>query len=52
MDIGVDMDEKTFLDILVHMCEKYDFIYDENKMLELANDEIYKSVLEQAENFK
>ncbi|WP_274715426.1 hypothetical protein [Xenorhabdus bovienii] len=46
------MDEKTFLDILVHVSEKYDFAYDENKMLELANDEIYKSVLEQAENSK
>ncbi|QGW96852.1 type I restriction endonuclease subunit R [Aeromonas veronii] len=94
-DIGIDMEEKAFLDILEHMCVKYDFTYDEAKMLELAkemkvtvdnnaqypdwsnrddikaklkvdlilllhkfgfppvaNDEVYKSVLEQAENFK
>ena len=94
-DIGIDMEEKAFLDILAHMCEKYDFTYDDDKMLELAkemkvivddsaqypdwsnrddikaklkvdlilllhrygfppvaNDEVYKSVLEQAENFK
>ncbi|MCX3174072.1 type I restriction enzyme endonuclease domain-containing protein, partial [Escherichia coli] len=94
-DIGIDMEEKAFLDILAHMCEKYDFTYDKDKMLELAkdmkvivddsaqypdwsnrddikaklkvdlilllhrygfppvaNDEVYRSVLEQAENFK
>ncbi|MFM5239034.1 type I restriction endonuclease subunit R [Aeromonas veronii] len=94
-DLGIDMEEKAFLDILEHMCVKYDFTYDEAKMLELAkemkvtvdnnaqypdwsnrddikaklkvdlilllhrygfppvaNDEVYKSVLEQAENFK
>ncbi|MGY0149059.1 type I restriction endonuclease subunit R [Edwardsiella tarda] len=94
-DLGIDMEEKAFLDILNHMCEKYQFTYDETKMLALAkamkvtvddstqypdwsnrddikaklkvdlilllhrfgfppvaNDEVYKSVLEQAENFK
>ncbi|MBP6122803.1 MULTISPECIES: type I restriction endonuclease subunit R [Providencia] len=94
-DIGIDMEEKAFLDILLHMCKKYDFTYDDDKMLALAkdmklivddstrypdwsnredikaklkvdlilllhrygfppvaNDEVYKSVLEQAENFK
>ncbi|MGL5250958.1 MAG: type I restriction enzyme endonuclease domain-containing protein, partial [Enterovibrio sp.] len=94
-DLGIDMEEKAFLDILEHMCVKYDFTYDEGKLLELAksmkvtvddnaqypdwskrddikaklkvdlilllhkfgfppvaNDEVYKSVLEQAENFK
>ncbi|MGI2130264.1 type I restriction endonuclease subunit R [Shewanella baltica] len=94
-DIGIDMEEKAFLDILEHMCVKYQFTYDEEKMLELAkdmkvtvddsaqypdwsnrddikaklkvdlilllhrygfppvaNDEVYKSVLEQAENYK
>lgn len=94
-DIGIDIEEKAFLDILAHMCKKYDFTYDEDKMLELAkdmkvivddsaqypdwsnrddikaklkvdlilllhrygfppvaNDEVYKNVLEQAENFK
>lgn len=90
-----DMEEKAFLDILNHMSEKYQFTYDEEKLLELAkamkvtvddsaqypdwsnrddikaklkvdlilllhkfgfppvaNDDVYKSVLEQAENFK
>ncbi|EOA6587977.1 type I restriction endonuclease subunit R [Vibrio vulnificus] len=94
-EIGIDMEEKAFLDILAHMCAKYDFTYDEDKMLELAkemkvvvddtaqypdwskrddikaklkvdlilllhrygfppvaNDDVYKNVLEQAENFK
>ncbi|CAI2160181.1 Type-1 restriction enzyme R protein [Serratia fonticola] len=94
-DIGIDIEEKAFLDILAHMCQKYDFIYADDKMLALAkemkvivddsaqypdwsnrddikaklkvdlilllhrygfppvaNDEVYKSVLEQAENFK
>ena len=94
-EIGIDMEEKAFLDILAHMCVKYDFTYDDEKMLALAkemkvivddsaqypdwsnrddikaklkvdlilllhrygfppvaNDEVYKSVLEQAENFK
>lgn len=94
-DLGIDMEEKAFLDILNHMCEKYQFTYDEEKLLELAkamkvtvddsaqypdwsnrddikaklkvdlilllhkfgfppvaNDDVYKSVLEQAENFK
>ncbi|ENM5826951.1 type I restriction endonuclease subunit R [Vibrio metoecus] len=94
-EFGIDMEEKAFLDILVHMCEKYQFSYDDNKMLELAkemkvvvddtaqypdwskrddikaklkvdlilllhrfgfppvaNDDVYKNVLEQAENFK
>ncbi|MGM3183540.1 type I restriction endonuclease subunit R [Dickeya oryzae] len=94
-DLGIDMEEKAFLDILEHMCVKYQFTYDEEKMLALAkamkvivdntaqypdwsnrddikaklkvdlilllhrydfppvaNDEVYKSVLEQAVNFK
>jgi type I restriction enzyme R subunit len=94
-DIGIDMEEKAFLDILAHMCEKYDFSYDADKMLELAkemkvtvddsaqypdwskrddikaklkmdlilllhrfgfppvaNDDVYKNVLEQAEQYK
>ncbi|EJV9415133.1 HsdR family type I site-specific deoxyribonuclease [Vibrio vulnificus] len=95
VDLGIDMEEKAFLDILAHMCEKYQFTYDDDKMLELAkemkvvvddtaqypdwskrddikaklkvdlilllhrfgfppvaNDDVYKNVLEQAENFK
>ncbi|OEE69822.1 hypothetical protein A1OO_03305 [Enterovibrio norvegicus FF-33] len=37
-DIGIYMEEKAFLDILAHMCEKYDFTYDADKMLELAKE--------------
>ncbi|WP_038182171.1 type I restriction endonuclease subunit R [Vibrio rhizosphaerae] len=94
-DIGIDMEEKAFLDILEHMCTKYHFTYDNDKMLALAqqmkvvvdntaqypdwsnrddikaklkvdlilllhqfgfppiaNDDVYKSVLEQAVNYK
>ena len=93
--MGIDMEEKAFYDILAAMQQKYDFTYDEEKMLELAkemkiivdnqaqypdwshrddikaalkvelilllhrygfppvaNDDVYKNVLEQAENFK
>ena len=94
-DLGIDLEEKAFLDILNHMRKKYDFTYDDDKMLELAkemkttvdnvaqypdwagrddikaklkvdlilllhkygfppvaNDDVYKGVLEQAENYK
>ena len=93
--MGIDMEEKAFYDILAAMQQKYDFTYDDDKMLELAkemkiivdnqaqypdwshrddikaalkvelilllhrygfppvaNDDVYKNVLEQAENFK
>ncbi|MGK0272177.1 MAG: type I restriction enzyme R subunit [Cocleimonas sp.] len=94
-DLGIDLEEKAFLDILTHMRKKYDFTYGDDKMLELAkemkttvdnvaqypdwagrddikaklkvdlilllhkygfppvaNDDVYKGVLEQAENYK
>lgn len=94
-DLGIDLEEKAFLDILEHMRTKYDFDYEDDKMLELAkemkvivdnvaqypdwagrddikaklkvdlilllhkygfppiaNDDVYKGVLEQAENYK
>lgn len=94
-DLGIDIEEKAFYDILDAMRQKYDFSYEDDKMLELAkamkvivdnqaqfpdwskrddikatlkvelilllhkygfppvaNDDVYKSVLEQAENFK
>lgn len=94
-DLGIDMEEKAFLDILEHMRTKYEFEYEDDKMLELAkemkvivddvaqypdwagrddikaklkvdlilllhkygfppiaNDDVYKGVLEQAENYK
>lgn len=38
VDMGIDMEEKAFLDILHHMCEKYDFTYDDDRMLELAKE--------------
>lgn len=93
--LGIDVEEKAFLDILTHMRKKYDFTYDDDKMLDLAkemkvivddvaqypdwagrgdikaklkvdlilllhkfgfppvaNDDVYKGVLEQAENYK
>ncbi|WP_434999602.1 type I restriction endonuclease subunit R [Vibrio scophthalmi] len=93
--LGIDVEEKAFLDILMHMRKKYDFTYDDDKMLDLAkemkvivddvaqypdwagrgdikaklkvdlilllhkfgfppvaNDDVYKGVLEQAENYK
>lgn len=37
-EFGIDMEEKAFLDILVHMCEKYHFTYDDHRMLELARE--------------
>ena len=94
-DLGIDIEEKAFYDILAAMRQKYDFSYEDDKMLELAkamkvivdnqaqfpdwskrddikaalkvelilllheygfppvaNDDVYKNVLEQAENFK
>lgn len=94
-ELGIDQEEKAFLDILTHMRKKYDFTYDDDKMLDLAkemktivddvaqypdwagrddikaklkvdlilllhkfgfppvaNDDVYKGVLEQAENYK
>ncbi|WP_299010843.1 HsdR family type I site-specific deoxyribonuclease [uncultured Shewanella sp.] len=94
-DLGIDLEEKAFLDILNHMRKKYDFTFDDDTMLELAkemkttvdnvaqypdwagrddikaklkvdlilllhkygfppvaNDDVYKGVLEQAENYK
>lgn len=94
-ELGIDLEEKAFLDILNYMRKKYDFTYDDDKMLELAkemkttvdnvaqypdwagrddikaklkvdlilllhkygfppvaNDDVYKGVLEQAENYK
>lgn len=35
-DLGIDMEEKAFLDILEHMCVKYQFTSDQEKMLELT----------------
>ncbi len=35
-DLGIDFEEKAFYDILVHMAQKYDFSYPEDKLLKLA----------------
>ncbi|MUH94996.1 HsdR family type I site-specific deoxyribonuclease [Aliivibrio fischeri] len=35
-DLGIDFEEKAFLDILVYMSQKYDFTYPDEKLLELA----------------
>lgn len=37
-DMGIDLEEKAFLDILEHMCVKYQFTYDDAKMLALAKE--------------
>ncbi|CAG9000603.1 MAG: hypothetical protein CENE_02603 [Candidatus Celerinatantimonas neptuna] len=93
--LGIDAEEKAFFDILMYMRQKYEFTYDDDKMLALAkamkvivddvaqypdwagrddikatlkvdlilllhkygfppvaNDDVYQSVLEQAENYK
>lgn len=35
-ELGIDFEEKAFYDILKVLCVKYDFIYPEDKMIELA----------------
>ncbi|HPE99515.1 MAG TPA: HsdR family type I site-specific deoxyribonuclease [Bacteroidales bacterium] len=35
-ELGIDFEEKAFYDILKELCIKYDFIYPEDKMIELA----------------
>ncbi len=35
-DLGIDFEEKAFLEILVYMSQKYDFTYPNEKLLELA----------------
>ncbi len=35
-DLGIDFEEKAFYDILLQLCNKYDFTYPENKLIELA----------------
>ncbi|PHM45069.1 type I restriction endonuclease [Xenorhabdus mauleonii] len=37
-EMGVDIEEKAFYDILNHMREKYQFTYDDEKMLILAKE--------------
>jgi HsdR family type I site-specific deoxyribonuclease len=35
-ELGIDFEEKAFYDILKELCIKYDFIYPEDKLIELA----------------
>lgn len=37
-DMGIDIEEKAFYDILLHMREKYQFTYDDDSMLALAKE--------------
>ncbi|WP_340613647.1 type I restriction endonuclease subunit R [Xenorhabdus thailandensis] len=37
-EMGIDIEEKAFYDILAHMREKYQFTYDDSKMLVLAKE--------------
>lgn len=47
-ELGIDFEEKAFYDILKSMAAKYDFVYPEDKTLELAK-EIKKVVDDKAE---
>lgn len=44
VDLGIDIEEKVFFDIFVYMCDKYQFIYDDEKMLLLVKE--MKSVVD------
>lgn len=35
-ELGIDFEEKAFYDILKELCKKYDFIYPEDKLIELS----------------
>jgi type I restriction enzyme R subunit len=35
-ELGIDFEEKAFYDILKELCNKYDFTYPENKLIELS----------------
>ena len=37
-DLGIDIEEKAFFDILKTLCVKYDFEYPDDKMLSLAKE--------------
>lgn len=61
-DLGIDLEEKAFYDILLKLAHKYDFTYPEDKLLILLlakhgylpveRGEVYKEIFEQAENFR
>jgi type I restriction enzyme R subunit len=35
-ELGIDFEEKAFYDILLELCQKYDFTYPEEKLIDLA----------------
>jgi type I restriction enzyme R subunit len=37
-DLGIDFEEKAFYDILLELCQKYDFTYPEEKLISLAKE--------------
>lgn len=48
-DLGIDIEEKAFYDILAHMRDKYQFTYDDEKMLSLAKE--MKSVVDNTSKY-
>lgn len=48
-DLGIDIVEKAFFDILAHMRDKYQFTYDDEKMLSLAKE--MKSVVDNTSKY-
>ncbi|EMW1880730.1 DUF3387 domain-containing protein, partial [Escherichia coli] len=48
-DLGIDIEEKVFFDILAHMRDKYQFTYDDEKMLSLAKE--MKSVVDNTSKY-
>ncbi len=48
-DLGIDIEEKVFFDILAHMRDKYQFTYDDEKMLLLAKE--MKSVVDNTSKY-
>jgi len=37
-DLGIDFEEKAFYDILLELCQKYDFTYPEDKLINLSKE--------------
>lgn len=67
-DLGISFEEKAFYDILKAVAEKHEFEYPHDKLIKLSkeikeivdandyspvpNDEVFKEIFDQAENFK
>lgn len=48
-ELGIDFEEKAFYDILLQLCQKYDFTYPEDKMVALAKS--VKIIVDQQARF-